>query len=305
MSVGIKDKIEIQTIGLNNVQAGDIYTDADKSIRIKTQNNDIPLIIENSTTSVFGVFTIGTSFPLSPTESDIFYNSTTKKLYRYNKTNWIEIDWQRLVNSGPEKRVNRIKIVSNQLQISPNGINRYDCIPVVGAKNIEITSFDNTSYSQLYYILPGTTIIVRNANHVPLVFCQSVMTRFNIEAQGTLQYEDNIGLRINNATVTGGDMQQLAGNGSSTGAARTTSLNIFPLCNNSNGTISENRFNGTINIINTDIIGFTLGLYFSTNGVCVHTTRAVMQPTDYWLGTWYTQAGTQFTVESLSIERVT
>lgn len=298
--------------GLNLIDASEssVISSPNKIVKLdangKLDQSVINLTQLGAALDVFGtysVMTVGASLPGSPIENQLFYNTSTKKLYKYMSSLWIEIDWQRIVNSGPEKAANRLQIISDQLQISPDGVTWYDCIPAVGAKSIEIQSYDNSAYSNLYYILPGTTVVIRNANHIPLVFTQSVRTRFNIEAQGIIAYGYWVGLRPNNSTVSNGDGQLLTAGNTSVSASRSTSLNIVPLYENGGASTDENRFNGTLHILNNKIISNSIGLADSTYYVGLCNISATIPSTTYWLGTWYTQAGTQFTVESLSIER--
>jgi len=76
--------------------------------------------------------------PETPYENDLYYNTTTKELYRYSQNVWYKIDWQSIVKSSPEWVANRLRISNNQLQISPDGTNWFDCIPAIGANVIEL-----------------------------------------------------------------------------------------------------------------------------------------------------------------------
>lgn len=304
MSTNFKGIIIQNNAPLGSGSNGQMTFDpSDNKLKVWLDNEWKSIISTDVDYVPFSTLTVGTSFPTSPSNYDSFYNSTTKRLYRYVYGVWVELDWQRMVKAGPEWRNNRLQVVSDQLQISPDGTNWYNCIPAVGAYSIQIDSFDNTGYSQLYYILPGTTVVIKNANHIPLVFSQGVRTRFNVEVQGTTAFENWIGLRPNNLTVSNGDGQFATGIDASAGASRSTSLNIFPLSEQAASTAVENRFNGTIHIVNNRMIGSTLGLAYGLYGVNLNQSSTTIPSTSYWLGTWYTQAGAQFNVQSLSIER--
>ncbi len=120
--------------------------------------------------------TVGTSLPASPQHNDLFYNTSDNTLRKYDaRTNtWTSVDWQTIVRASPEWQAGRLRINSStgRLEISPDGTNWYPCIPAVGSQAIELASIDNNNYSLLYWIAPGQTVIIRNANHVPNRVCK-------------------------------------------------------------------------------------------------------------------------------------
>ena len=183
------------------------------------------------TSSTYSRMTVGTSYPTNPNHNDLFWNSSTLKLYRYDavSSSWIEIDWKTIVKASPEFIAGRLRINSSsgQLEISPDGTNWYACIPAVGSSAVEITTLDNTNFSYKYWIAPGQTAIIRNANHVPIVYTQALTSFWeistaspsdtqilvsNIAVSHTVQYtqwagtvndittENHPGIRITNAS---------------------------------------------------------------------------------------------------------
>jgi len=246
---------------------------------------------------------VATSFPSSPNEGDIFYNTITKELYRYSKNVWYKIDWQSIVKTSPEWIANRLRISNGQLQISPDGSNWFDCIPVVGANVIELVSIDNTNYSLKYFVMPNQTIIVKNANHIPIVYAKDVEPYFEGLYRHEHAYEPWIGLRPSNTAISNGDGQFLAADGTSTGAGRTTGMSIVPIIEQAGTTYNRARFEL---FIRPDNVWYTQshGLGGSTYVFTVNLGSGTASSTSYWLGTWYRQDGVQFTVTKLSLRRV-
>lgn len=129
--------------------------------------------------SHYAILTVGSTRSSNPEEGDLFYHLTNRTLEKYTNGAWVGVDWQAIVRASPEYRAGRLRVLNGQLQISPDGEIWRDCIPAVGANTIELATVDNVNYSYLYWIPPGTTAIVRNANHLPIVYAKDVEPIFN------------------------------------------------------------------------------------------------------------------------------
>ena len=241
--------------------------------------------------------------PETPYENDLYYNTTTKELYRYSQNAWYKIDWQSIVKSSPEWVANRLRISNNRLQISPDGTNWFDCIPAIGANVIELASIDNTNYSLKYFVMPNQTIILRNANHIPIVYAKDVEPYFEGLYRHEHAYEYWIGLRPSNTAISNGDGQFLAAYDTSINASRTTGMSIVPIAEQANTTYNRARFEL---FIRPDNVWYTQSheLGASTYHLIVSLGSGTAPSTSYWLGTWYRQDGVQFTVTKLSLRRV-
>jgi len=241
--------------------------------------------------------------PETPYENDLYYNTTTKELYRYSQNVWYKIDWQSIVKSSPEWVANRLRISNNQLQISPDGTNWFDCIPAIGANVIELASIDNTNYSLKYFVMPNQTIILRNANHIPIAYAKDVEPYFVGLYRNEYAYGGFIGLRPSNTAISNGDGQYAYGYGSSRSANRTTGMSIVPVTLHVNNL--HNRFRFEL-FIRPDNVWYTQshGLGYDTYGVEIFLGSGTASATSHWLGTWYRQDGVQFTVTKLSLRRV-
>jgi len=245
----------------------------------------------------------GTTLPSSPNEGDLFYHSTTKKLWKFVFDRWVEIDWQSIVKSSPEWRANRLRISNDQLQISPDGTNWFNCIPAIGANVIELVSIDNTNYSLKYFVMPNQTIILRNANHIPIVYAKDVEPYFEGLYRNEYVYGYWVGLRPSNTAISNGDGQYLAADSTSTSAGRTTGMSIVPITEQADTTYNRARFEL---FIRPDNVWYTQshGLGYSTYVLVVCLGSGTASSISYWLGTWYRQDGVQFTVTKLSLRRV-
>lgn len=249
----------------------------------------------------YSSMSVGTSLPSSPNHNDLFWNSSTLKLYKYDArtTTWTEINWQDIVKASPEWQAGRLRINSStgKLEISPDGTNWYECIPAVGANAIGLATIDNTGYTYKYWIAPGQTVIIRSANHVPIVYAKDVVPFFSASYFNSFSYEYIIGLRPNNISISDGDACCVAYGGSN----RFTNLSFVPITEQGGASswanfelriMTNNRF--YINSMGQGYAGYTLVL-FNCSGTA--------SSTSYWLGTWYAQDGTQFTMNYLTLTR--
>lgn len=304
---GIKDSLYIASIDApTNGANGQLIRDASDDL-LKTWNGVswVPIGLPGLDLIPYSEIRVGTSFPSSSVDGDTFYNTSTKKMYRSFGGSWFEFNWQELVKAAPEFKINRLRIQNNQLQISPDGINWYDCIPAVGASIFEIKSFDNSSYTNLYYILPGTTVILKNANHVPIVFSQALNNRFNMQVQGTIHTNQWLGLRVNNVGISGGDGQYLLGRNTTVAAGRASSLNIVPfiISPGADPQFWRNVSSGTIHTVGNRIIANTLGNADYIYDALAINSYGTMTAQGYWLGTWFVAGGTQVTMSNVSLTR--
>ncbi|MEM1672851.1 MAG: hypothetical protein QXT86_12455 [Archaeoglobaceae archaeon] len=244
---------------------------------------------------------VSTDFPRAE-EGSLCYIVSTNKLYRYTNGRWQEINWQKAIRRMPEFQVGGLRINDNVLEISPNETDWYPCYPLVGASVFNIRTLDNQNYSYKYYLPPGATVIIENANHVPIVYTPAIVPMFFFQGFWTHAYELWVGLRPSNIAISNGDGQYLAGNNSNVSASRLTNLNIVPFYEQAN--VNENWNHATLTIRKNQrwlVLGQCQGHagYVIVNTCC--SGRALS--TSYWLGTWYRQDGVQFIADYVTITR--
>lgn len=252
----------------------------------------------------FSIMTVGTSFPTSPAESALFYNSTSKSLFKYVKGSWVEIDWQTIVKSSEDWVNGYLRIQGGQLQIRDNQTTPawYDCIPAVGANTVLLATYDNTNFTQKYWIMPGQTVIIKNANHVPLVYPVGVEPFFEGRWWHSYPYEYWVGLRPSGIAISDGDGQIVGGVGTGVVAGRSTSLSVVPIFEQAN--MTENWCNFILRIrSNQRWLVNAAGENYSGYAVGLANCSGTAPSNSYWLGRWYDQAGTAFSVNVLTITR--
>ncbi len=252
--------------------------------------------------SPYSRMTVGTTQPTSPNHNDLFYNTSTNALQKYDsRTNrWNTIDWQTIIKASPEFIAGRLRVNSTtgKLEISPNGTNWYECIPAVGSNVIELATIDNTGYSYKYWIAPGQTVIIRNANHIPVVY-NSLYSSFFVDCRMNA-VSGLLGLRPSNSTVSS-HYQQLRASGGSVGSYE-SSPSIIGF--SESGGVNQEMpcyFVLTISGTNFSLRSLTHMYGIAWLGIIegVGTTPA----TSYWLGTLYNHTGTQFSVNYLTLTR--
>lgn len=144
------------------------------SIPVSDQNGKLHInwLMDEVLTSGYSEYYVGTSPPTSPTEGTLFYNTSNNTLQKFIRGEWVRINWQQLVRATPEWIAGRLRINNStgRLEISPNGQDWFVCYPLVGASAFRVMTVDNSNFSIIYYMLPGSLAIVRNANHAPFVF---------------------------------------------------------------------------------------------------------------------------------------
>ena len=261
--------------------------------------------LDNFSYSTYSKMKVGNSFPTSPNHSDLFYNQTNNTLWRYDaiSSNWIPIDWQTIIKASPEYQANRLRVnsITGKLEISPDGTTWYECIPAVGNKVIELMTFDNSYFSYKYWIAPGQTVIIRNANHIPIVYTKEIEPFFDGAYWHSYPYEYWIGIRPSNILISNGDGQCLWADNEQVRAFRATNLSIVPIHESSR---VENWANFTLRIRNNQkFLNNSIGLGLSTYVVEVTNCSGTASSMSYWLGTWYTQNGVNFQVNILTLTR--
>jgi len=246
---------------------------------------------------------VSTNFPQDAKEGSLCYRFDTNKLYRYTGNGyWQEIDWQKVIRRMPEFQINRLRINNGTLEISPNGIDWYPCYPLIGANVFNIRTLDNRGYTYKYYLPPGATVTIENANHVPIVYTPAIVPMFFFQGFWTHPYQHWVGLRPSNIAISNGDGQWLYGNNTGVYAHRTTNLNIVPFYEQAN--MNENWNHATLTIRDNQR-WLVLGQYQGYVGYVIVVTccSGTAPSTSYWLGTWYRQDGVQFTAEYVTITR--
>jgi len=264
------------------------------------------LEFDNFSYSTYSKMKVGNSFPTSPNHSDLFYNQTNNTLWRYDaiSSNWIPIDWQTIIKASPEYQANRLRVnsITGKLEISPDGQTWYECIPAVGNKTIELMTFDNVDFSYKYWIVPGQIVIIRNANHIPIVYAKDIEPFFDGAYWHSYPYQQWIGVRPSNISISNGDGQYVAANSSTVSANRIMNLSIVPIHHQAD--ITENWANFTLRIRNNQrFLNNAIGLGYLTHDIVITNCSGTASNLSYWLGTWYTQDEVNFQINVLTLTR--
>ena len=311
----VKDKLDIQVLSLPSAENTGETTKhpVTGQLLVAKGTNWEPLSINDIGNAPFSRYYVYASNAIgshtSPRVNDLVYDDTLHRLYKYcgDGTNhvWQEVDWKKIVVSSTDYVGNRLRYTNGYLEVSPDGAAWYKVYPLVGANVIRIETYDNSAYSKIYWLGIGVTANISGANHLPIAFAKDVRPVYKIFSMSNTSYENWVGLRPNNLTVSNGDGQWLTGGNSAVGVARVTGLNIFPLIEQSSGGTAENRFEGSIyfaptNRMLSNSFGLGYGIYLTglING------SATITATTYWMGTWYRQDSVQFTPALTSITRV-
>ena len=261
---------------------------------------------DNFSYSTYSKMKVGNSFPTSPNHSDLFYNQTNNTLWRYDaiSSNWIPIDWQTIIKASPEYQANRLRVnsITGKLEISPDGTTWYECIPAVGNKTIELMTFDNVNFSYKYWIAPGQIVIIRNANHIPIVYAKDIEPFFDGAYWHSYPSEPWIGIRPSNIIISDGDGQYIQAANRSVFSDRSINLSFVPI--NEQANTSENWANFVLRIRNNQrFLNNSMGLSGSTYALSIINCSGTASSMSYWLGTWYTQDGFNFQVNVLTLTR--
>jgi hypothetical protein len=264
------------------------------------------LEFDNFSYLTYSKMKVGNSSPTSPNHSDLFYNRTNNTLWRYDaiSSNWIPIDWQTIIKASPEYQANRLRVnsITGKLEISPNGTTWYECIPAVGNKVIELMTFDSSNFSYKYWIAPGQIVIIRNANHIPIVYAKDIEPFFDGAYWHSYSYEIWVGIRPSNISISNGDGQLIQAEAQTLFADRSTNLSIVPIHQQAN--TSENWANFVLRIRNNQrFLNNSIGLGSQTYAIHATNCSGTASSMSYWLGTWYTQQGSNFQVNVLTLTR--
>ena len=275
---------------------------------LRVNPNGTGLEFDNFSYSTYSKMQVGNSFPTSPNHSDLFYNQTNNTLWRYDaiSSNWIPINWQTIIKASPEYQANRLRVnsITGKLEISPNGTTWYECIPAVGNKTIELMTFDNSYFSYKYWIAPGQIVIIRNANHIPIVYAKDIEPFFDgaywCPSFGI--WPIWIGIRPSNIIISDGNGQHMGALDNTIFARRSTNLSIVPM--NQQSFADESWANFTLRIRNNQrFLNNSIGQGYLGYVVIVNNCSGTASSMSYWLGTWYTQEGVNFQVNILTLTR--
>jgi hypothetical protein len=214
------------------------------------------------------------------------------------------VDWKKIVVSSTDYVGNRLRYTNGYLEVSPDGAAWYKVYPLVGANVIRIETYDNSTYSKIYWLGIGVTAHISGANHLPIAFAKDVRPVYKFFGMSNTMVNVWVGLRPNNLTVSNGDGQWLAGTNSSAGAGRNTGLNILPLMDQVSGA-AESRSEGGIYFAPTNrMLSNSFGPGNTTYTAVVLNNSATITATTYWMGTWYRVDNVQVTPTLISITRV-
>jgi len=302
LDISIKEKLrEIYN------QINDIYSRLNNADQINNRQDinisKLNIFVEEINSLYYSDYAVTNNLNSVPASQDkLVYVTSNNKLYKYTTIGWVEIDWQKIIMTMPEYRIDRLRIIDNVLHISPNGANWYPCYPLVGSKTFRIHTIDNTNYSYKYYLPPGATVTIENANHVPIVYTPAIVPMFFFQGFWTHPYQHWVGLRPSNIAISNGDGQWLGGNNISAGASRITNSSIVPFYEQAN--VNENWNHATLTIRDNQR-WLVLGQNQGNAGyeILVTCCSGTASSTSYWLGTWYRQDGVQFTAEYVTITR--
>jgi len=273
---------------------------------LRVNPNGTGLEFDNFSYSTYSKMKVGNSFPTSPNHSDLFYNQTNNTLWRYDaiSSNWIPIDWQTIIKASPEYQANRLRVnsITGKLEISPDGTTWYECIPAVGNETTELMTFDNSYFSYKYWIAPGQIVIIRGANHIPIVYAKDVEPFFDGAYWHSYPYQQWIGIRPSNILISDGDGQFMGANSYTVSAYRLINLSIVPIHHQANN--NENWANFTLRIRNNQrFLNNSIGLGSLTYVLSVTNCSGTASNLSYWLGTWYTDSWVNFQVNVLTLTR--
>lgn len=254
------------------------------------------LLWDNGTIKAFPIIeatyarlSVGTSFPSSPLNNDLFWQSDQNKLFRYvdETGQWYEINWQGYVKNSPDWVNGKLRINSTtgKLEISPDGTNWYECVPALGAPCIEIMTIDTTSYSYKYFILPGQRIVFRNSNHIPIVFSRGVEFELSLNLSTTAD-EDNVLLYINGTAITTYMSEIYKSNLASGSVTNTCNGHKVGWVSNEQRRIYSN-YSICIHADN-HITSSGVTKYYETNAGVIISTNYSVSSSAYWLGTLVT-----------------
>lgn len=275
----------------------DVYVTGNTSSTIKRVSRPYEFDTRYSIMSV-----VADSLPASPMPGQLVWVNNSKTLYKYNGNTWIQIPWQSYIKSCPEYQVGSLRINpdSKALEITSDNTNWYECIPVLGADIVELTNIDNSTYDYKYYVLPGQTVVFRNANHIPIVYSQR---NSRMLLQGTVHmnitHQHWIGIRPNDdgsiADVPG---QYIHVSGTNISAQQQT-LILVPISYTDNTTalrvvdlkIYLDQRNIFVKSITQPDLSIVSSVWASTN-------------TYYWLGPVYTDTGAPVTIDVATLTRI-
>jgi len=145
-------------------------------------------------------------------------------------------------------------------------------------------------------------VIIRYANHVPIVYAKNIVPFFSASYFHSYAYEEWIGLRPSNVAISNGDGQYMSAYDTNIRANRRTSLSIVPIHEQSNTTINWANFEIRITQNNNFYVN-SVGQGCDGYVVLVANCSGTASETSYWLGTWFNQVGTQFTMNYLVLTR--
>jgi len=260
---------------------------------LRVNPNGTGLEFDNFSYSTYSKMEVGNSFPTSPNHSDLFYNQTNNTLWRYDaiSSNWIPIDWQTIIKASPEYQANRLRVnsITGKLEISPDGTTWYECIPAVGNKVIELMTIDNTNFSYKYWISPGQIVIIRDANHIPIVYAKEIEPFFDGAYWHSWSFDpfyNWIGISPSNILISNGDGQLIGAIDTNTTSTRSTNLSIVPIHEQANN--SENWANFVLRIRNNQrFLINAIGLGDYSYGIVATNCSGTASSMSYWLGSWY------------------
>lgn len=249
-------------------------------IKAQTETNKIILDI---LTASYSEYYVVSSLQTSPNHGRLNYRTSDNKLFKYNAvtSTWVEIDWVNAIKATPEWIAGKLRVNNGILQITPNsGTNWYDCYPAIGSEQIKITS---ESYK--YYMLPCTSVILQNANSLPIVFAKELETIYSI--QFAMHYNADVTQRLilSNTTRTCGEAKYYRDGSqlSSSASSSETSLYICAIRPPSYKTHGETVIiiSGTTN----QVAAITNHQYtYMGVGMLTNETHASLSSLDYYLG---------------------
>ena len=235
--------------------------------------------------------------PTSPEQFANWYDLNTDKLYIWNGSEWIEINWQDRVKADVWYQMGKLRINSNRLEISNDGSNWYQVFPCVG-QVIEVVAGDVDSF-KIAYLSVGQTLLVRNKSKVRAAAVDpSLWQGCYYHTYSGLAW---FGLFPSGITISDGYGAYVAGASSSTYGDATFSRNFVPITEQAGE--AHNWADFSIQIVNNYMTTTSVGHGSSGAIVHAHIGSGSFPSNGYFLGiTSY--EGTVVNVDYFAVRRL-
>jgi len=203
--------------------------DMDKVIiyRISWYETDTDIPIFTPLSVPYSRLYIQSSAPTSPQLYDSWYNTDTNKLFYFNGSAWIKVDWTKWVQNDIWYQLGKLRINNGQLQVSNNGTNWYQVFPAIG-RTVEVIADDTNSADnfKIVYLTIGQALLLRNKYRIR---CACVNPSI---WSGMLKHSLNswiYGFKPSGVNISDGAIQILRATNIELGCAGYTGFSFVPL----------------------------------------------------------------------------